>query len=370
MVYFRFELKKWVKSSKNQSILLALIIFLIGGYFVAQHEMKVREELNREELRSNYLNLYSNHQVLLHSSEGSDQLIKAYSEAIDNLDEYARKLSRKDWKKSLNYHIDYLLALEKIQILGGELPSLKEEIKLTLAKDQYFLEKNIEPIDELFGTYGWYYIITVLRIFFSYGGTILICLLFFDLYVKEVEENTILLLNTLPLDRKKIGITKLKMSLINSLIITSVTLFISFFIGSIFSGKTGSLVYPIVIQYTDNKFNILLLYQYIIIAFLLFNCFLFFMLSCIYGLSFVVKNSMTMLYICLGLSTLPSLFLNELLGQFSLVRLLPFYYEEIGKRIVDNVSNNQMKRFILEGFLMFLIITMIAIVAKKNKRQE
>ncbi|KAF1297184.1 hypothetical protein BAU15_06455 [Enterococcus sp. JM4C] len=249
-----------------------------------------------------------------------------YSQALTHLNKHSTAYQKDDWREAVSEYILYLKSSMLIENLGGQIVYPEEDIQKLIDKNQYLLDENIPPTNLDASTSALYFVKNSMDYFFSYGGILLIILLFFDLFAKEYEQNTIKLLKLLPIKKEKIYTNKIRLSLIITvalpLIISSVALLISW----LYSHNLGNLQYPILLEIKNQTVEVVTLKQYLLQSLVFFELVTLTTLFTLITLSKLKKDSFLTLIGTTFIMGFPTLFIDEFYSNLAYTKFLPFYY--------------------------------------------
>jgi len=379
-----FEIKKFFAKKKN---IIGIILFLIVNIFYIIccfrneniiNNMKLQACYHEIEMQKNTLNqakadfdtASKNNNIKL--MESISKSIKSIEQKIALSEQRKNALEQNDWRLLLETEIQS----DKIRLEGiknGTIISELEpkDLKYKIEKNQYLLEKNIKPSNELVSTNALYFV----KNFFN--DIVPIILIVFILYFSadivscETDNERVKLLITQPVSRNKIIISKIISCFIVCLLIIGIIFGIEFLCLGFLSGF-GSSNYPV---YFDTKnfsilnssgsnikiinimtFNVLLLLLFLLLLITVISIGV--LLSTVFGKSrkailFSTGGFLVFYYMCEKIN------LFKYIAEYN-----PITYFNIPK-ILDGTTASFYKNFnitALNGIIILIFITIISIV--------
>lgn len=357
------EVKKMLKQTKTK-IILILSIALVLVFLFANHSM---EQMFKESELEN-LKLYIDEKNdIVKEIQGFTNLSDEQKEEAIRTELYEKKLLEKQLelleennnKEFIEIQIEldqrFLDGILDGTLVGGE-PIEYVEDRINL--NESILQKDIEPVNELYSTKGFIFLKNTITVFFSYTGIALVLFLIGDILSREIERNTIKLLFTQAIPRINILNSKFFISIMSSILLLLTIVFTSFISGSLLSG-TGSIHYPIP-QYT-NPMKFISIFEYLLQSSFLFIFVIIYIISLVLFLSVFSNNSIT----SIGLTIVIIGFWSFAITNFNLLsnvsHLVPFTYiktpEIIDGSLAITLSNKSIN--LLNGILITSIFTIL-----------
>lgn len=379
MDLFKFEWLKWSRNRKN----LGIVLFVFILCFFSLFEVKKSEEKNKKDYFENIeLNYQDLSGVIIQLSEQLDEnpmdkeievKLSLYSDAMNELNEEHINLTENNWKKSLKNRVSYLRNIEQLINLGEniQLNDIPKNIPNDILHNEVLLKNNIEPFPITGSTRGVYFTKSLLDMFTTIFGILIIIFLFFDFFASEFEKKSCLLLFVQPFKRSRFFETKIKVAMLTTISLSVLFLLLFTLFGSQLSLSLGSINYPIAVNGSNiQSFSSLKLYNYFGIQFLFWLLLIMLTLLLIYLLSLVLKNSIEVLMISISLMVVPYFFVDALFDKYSIFKLTPFYYFSISEKIIDSYTEMNLVQFILIGIATISFHCFILLILLINSKKK
>lgn len=299
----------------------------------------------------------------------TQEKIDLYESSMLALNQTYIGIKNSDWKQVSSQQVNYLKNIKKLMILGEEAPyNINEsDIDNQILFFSICFKENIPPLLTKVNMSGFYFFKIVIELINSLLIIGMITLVFFDLFCSELEQNSINLLFTQPYNRKNFFYKKIITALSISSLMIFLFLFFSIVIGRILTGSFGTLKYPIAISgNTIENAKILSLFNYLIIQLLFLFLIILFSILLICFLSLAMRNSIMVLVVSLIVLFLPSIIIEKLALNSTLVTLLPHYFFSVSEKIILNFEKNSLTQFVTKGLLSLSISSLSLFVGIKN----
>ena len=409
----QFEMKKVFTSNLFRILLLAFCVFIIAYYiFVHINTVKVEELISEKESDIHRNQIAT--QRIKDSIESSDSNSKKglesdleFQEEWNEKDEITLKaFQENDWITLLNQDMerdeDSLARVRRDEYYTSSWPTpFTTEIRL--AEYRWLLEREIAPVlrynfwshmtaydlhfpieggseDELkamvvkfsdkYSPTGVYYLNHLFRLLFGVSGAILFLFLFGDIVTKEGlgRNGPIHLLQTQPIRRDKVLLSKFLTVLLSSVLILVGTSVFSIIFGTVFD-SFGYWNYPVLIYGEEYSYSFMNMSTFILKSAFLFFMILLFCYSILFLFSILTKRAS----IALGLTIatiIMGIKLNEESVLSSLAPYIPFHYFSVPQVVtmelavlLKNSDFSYMNGLISLGVSSFIILVVTYFVS-------
>lgn len=383
--YFAFEATKFRKNPKNIFLLVLVLTAVISGVFYLGSRQSKEIEKMRREITSHYVQFYSAHldfeqvdqgHLLLEDVYHGDKItsdevpavLSLLNSGLKQIDSFYNSLSKDDWREKVSARLSYLQVLEELKRLDLPIPEKFSEIDLAseIEKDKFFLKENIKPDSDIYGYSGIGYANYISGYLFSIFGVFFLCLLFFDLYRQEYENNTIRLVYTLPLERLKIIKTKMRLSFLVYMSSVLILLGMALLAGSIYWKSFGTIGYPVVLT-IEKRISSLPTYLYFFINLALFSLFILLILHMIKHVSITGKGMSGTFLTTAGITIIPCILTNTLDLPIPYAYFNPFYFSQVDETTKRAFETKDLLRYSVIG-TSFLIILLVLESKIERKR--
>ncbi|MHC5229827.1 hypothetical protein ACYSNW_16310 [Enterococcus sp. LJL99] len=370
-----FELKKFLINAKNVFLLFIPFLFLLYSVYQlnSNHNQAVKDLEN--EYYEQYHTLFSKQQLIYgalteHRSQDDffdaekkltdselTQLLNNFETSIKNLNDYSLTFSEKNWEASLQSQNRYVKSLLDILKTGMILENTytEEQVQRVVTENEFFLTNKIKPDTALYGYSGFGLTLNTMKWTMSIYGVVFLSILFFDLYWQEYEKKTIRFLHSLPINKEEIRKKKYQLSWLIVMNYIVFLLLISWLIGSLFWGDTGTFSYPVSLLMND-KIEILQLWKTIVIAIVLYASFSGVILTIIKYSSLYGNTLENTLLSTLSIVTVPCLITNVFKTDSVVNYFNPFNNNQLIDSMIVAFNNGNFFLYVLISFIILSIM--------------
>ncbi|MCM3712350.1 ABC transporter permease subunit [Sporosarcina luteola] len=337
MKLLRFELKKiW---RKKLFLLFSLItVVCIGSGFYSnvlmQEEIAKRAFKELEPniqaanmLRQDYDNKVSEVGMTDSVQEGYDNMV-AMNKTVNEWEEAIRQ---RDWDSIPLIKQRFLQTIVQQNSYGYKYGDHEEEqLEQDIEKTRILVDLNLPYEDTFYSLSSFNFLKQAASLFLSLYGILFLILLFGDLFIVEMEQQTIRTLYTQPLRRLSILVSKLISVMVAA--VSGLVLFVvvALLIPQLAGGKIGSIHYPILILHNDG-FSYITIFQYMIKHIYLFMIVSFFAFCLVIFFSSLLRQRFLTLLSSLLFIT-GAVILTEQIGWLQSA-INPFFYFRFGELI-------------------------------------
>lgn len=202
-----------------------------------------------------------------------------------------RVMEREEWENVYPLKLSFLELVEQYEANGEPFPILTgQELEKEKAMTEWFISHNLSYEDEEYPVSPHLIVKELSDWVFSLAGLFVLLLLFGNIFTSEREQSTWLTLNTQPIKKWKLLVSKYISLLCCTLLFTVLFIFNGIVISSMFTDYSFSGQYPILLQDSET-FYILPVITYISRVTILFLCASFILFALVTFLSSVLKKT-------------------------------------------------------------------------------
>ncbi|WAA12803.1 ABC transporter permease subunit [Fervidibacillus halotolerans] len=369
----KFELKKSWRSRKIFLLFLFTLIFVSGLFFrnfLMQEEIKERKlqqlsPLAKEvhEISSEYTKkLFDNPENTTFQAI-NDHLIEMQTK----LQDLTNAIKYEDWESVPLFELQFLESIQNYQILGGEFKTLQGlELEKAIEKNKILVHNNLPYEDDQYSLSTPNFIKLISTTFMSLLGIVFFIFIIGDLFVEDLEGQTIRTIYTQPIKKWKVILSKYITMLITSVIAVFFIFIISFLCTLLVNGQVGSFQYPQLIEYGNLHelgFTYISTGEYLFQWCILFLCVVSFSFAIVILVSVILSNRIGVLFTSV-LLILSGVFITN---HFDVLQnhLNPFYYYNLREWIERPKELSQLKNvWIL--FLYSVLIFFVCLFLQKR----
>lgn len=369
MKLLRFELKKIWRKKLFLLFFLIIVVCIGGGFYsnvLMQEEIVKRavKELEPNVQTASMLKQDYDNKVL---EVGMTDRIR---EGYDNM--VAMNKSVYEWESAINQRDWEAIPLIKQKILQtivqqnsyGHKYGDHEEVQLAqdIEKTRILVDLNLPYEDTFYSLSSFNFMKQASSLFLSVYGILFLIVLFGDLFITELEQQTIRTLHTQPLRRGHILVSKLTSVMV--VVVLGLVLFVvaALLIPPLAGGKIGSMHFPILILHKD-EFSYISIFQYMMKHIYLFTIVSFFSFCLIFFFSSLLKQRFLTLLSSLLFIT-GAVILTEQIGWLQNA-VNPFFYFRFGELIErTELLENFSYSLVVIGYGFFLLTVSYLIEVK------
>lgn len=368
MATYKFELTKWIRNSKNLIVLVLVVLAL----FVSLSQIIKKEPIYKknylDNIELNYNNVFSSLNMLSIVAEEQpddnsiNEKLNLYDEALSAINDEYIYYEDGNLKKALKSKRIYLEIIDRLIKQGEDiyLDGVPEDISYEVIKLNVFIDRNILPVLSSRSALPFHFLKLILENTTGIIGTIIIILFCFDFFCTDLNRKTRYFLFTQPF--KRFHFFQEKFKVLNSvlfIILVSIS-FIFIFTCRLLSLSFDRLDYPIAVQGNGiDKLKVLSLANYLGIQFFFCIFIIIFVILMIWLLSFIFKNSITVLLCSLSITIVPFLFIEKLSTNYEFLKFTPYYYFSISDKISDAFIEGTLHQFVTIGISTFFISNLL-----------